>query len=85
MQINGNQWKSHRFFLFFLTFSELFSLKRLLRHEKLGDYFLYVDEAEVIFCENDTNDARAAGGALSPYKAQVASQESMSLLEIYSI
>ena len=27
---------------------------------------------QVIFCENETHDARATGGALSPYKARVA-------------
>ena len=25
----------------------------------------------MIFCENDTHDARASGGALSPYKAAI--------------
>lgn len=38
-------------------------------HEKLGSYHLYMEEnTEVIFCENETHDARATGGALSPYK-----------------
>eukprot|EP00434_Breviolum_minutum_P008802 symbB.v1.2.007761.t1/scaffold480.1/size253386/23 len=38
-------------------------------HEKLGTYNLYVEEnTEVIFCENDTHDAHAVEGALSPYK-----------------
>jgi hypothetical protein len=27
---------------------------------------------QVIFCDNETHDARATGGALSPYKARVA-------------
>lgn len=38
-------------------------------HEKLGSYNLYMeDNTEVIFCENETHDAHATGGALSPYK-----------------
>jgi len=38
-------------------------------HEKLGSYHLYMEEnTEVIFCDNETHDARATGGALSPYK-----------------
>eukprot|EP00435_Cladocopium_sp_Y103_P052798 s344_g16.t1 len=38
-------------------------------HEKLGSYNLYMDEnTEVIFCENETHDGHATGGALSPYK-----------------
>eukprot|EP00931_Biecheleriopsis_adriatica_P031338 TRINITY_DN1838_c0_g2_i1.p1 TRINITY_DN1838_c0_g2~~TRINITY_DN1838_c0_g2_i1.p1 ORF type:complete len:973 (-),score=214.79 TRINITY_DN1838_c0_g2_i1:72-2990(-) len=42
-----------------------------IKHEKLGDYYLYVDGSrEVIFCENDTHDARVKGGALSPYKEE---------------
>eukprot|EP00913_Durusdinium_trenchii_P021462 g20170.t1 len=52
-------------------------------HEKLGSYNLYVDEnTEVIFCENDTHDARATFGALSPYKESEPVSQNETLKEL---
>ncbi|CAJ1453511.1 unnamed protein product [Effrenium voratum] len=57
-----------------------------LVHEKLGTFNLYVDEsAEVIFCENDTNDARAQGGALSPYQEEPAAASPASVGDFRSL